>query len=138
MKPSVAVRESRRDVSEARRAIERMGQATKFPELLAGWEDYLFRLQRAWERVSRTLRPLPGGQQWLDIYDRLRREDPLLYFLKEARNAETHAVAPTLEQPLQLLFKDRWGRAFRIDHIRQSLQDGVLTIDVNTDQRQLD
>lgn len=126
-----------RDLDIAERAIERMARAKKFPELYEAWEDFLFRIERAWQRAETNLKQKKGFQQWFKPYADLRRKDPLLRFLKQARNAETHAVSKTLDKPIQFFFRDKLGRPFGVRSIQQELKDGVLTINVDTPDRDL-
>lgn len=62
----------------------------------------------------------------------LRRKDPLLRFLSQARNAETHAVSATLDKPITLVLKDKCRRRFNIGRITAEFKDGTLTLNIDS------
>lgn len=120
------------DLEVAERAVARMSVATQFPAFHEAWQDFLFRMERAWEHAERAIKSEKGFQQWFKPYAQLRRRDPLLLFLAHARNAETHAVCPTIDKPIKVMVRDKRGIPFSIESIKSTLEDGVLTIDVDT------
>lgn len=121
-----------RDLGIAEHAIATMSAARQFPEFHEAWQDFLFRIERAWEQVEREIRSEKGFQQWFKPYAKLKKEDPLLLFLAHARNVETHAVSATVDKPMRLLMRDKLGTPFSIKSIRSTLEDGTLTIDIDT------
>ncbi len=123
---------SLQDLQVAERAIERMAEATRFRDLYEAWEDYLFRIERAWERTERALRREKGFQQWFKPYTDLKKRDPLLRFLAHARDAETHAVSNTLDKPVELSVKEKFGRPFSVRNISSEFKDGVLDINIDS------
>lgn len=126
-----------RDLDIAEKAIENMADADNMPDLLEHWQNFLIRIERVWEQVERRFRPTAGFQQWVKPYAVLRRKDPLIRFLRYARDAETHAVSPTIDKPIKLLFREKYGRAFGITSISYRLQNGTLRINVDTPERDL-
>lgn len=83
--------------------------------------------------MRRAIRCEKGSQQqWFKPYAQLRKRDPLLVFLAHARNAETHAVCPTIDKPIRVMVRDKAGVPFSIKSITSTLDDGVLTIDIDT------
>jgi hypothetical protein len=89
-------------------------------------------MERAWEHAERAIKSEKGFQQWFKPYAQLRKRDPLLLFLSHARNAETHAVCPTIDKPIKVMVRDKGGIPFSIESIKSTLEDGVLTIDIDT------
>lgn len=121
------------DLAIARQTIEAMSTATHFPAFYQSWQDFLIRIERAWEAAERGLRGTPGFQAWFRPYAHQKKRDPLLVFLSQARNAETHAVGATMDHPLRLILRDKHGYPFRLRQLGSTLdQDGVLTIDIET------
>jgi len=122
----------KKDLKIAESAIERMKTTTNFGEFQEDWENFLFRIERAWEFTERTLNPVSGFQQWHKPYTALRKKDPLLIFLKQARNAEMHSVTATLTRPLKMAVTDKSGKGFRLDSISSKLENGVLSIEMES------
>lgn len=123
---------SYRDLEIADAAIETMVSASQFPIFHQAWQDFLIRIQRAWEHAERVIHPENGFQQWFKPYSQLRKRDPLLVFLAHARNAETHAVSATIDHPLRLVIRNTLGIPFTVTSIRSRLEDRTLIIDIDT------
>ena len=121
-----------RDLDIAGQLVTEMAVATVFPDFQRAWQDFLIRIERAWEYTERAGKGERRFQQWVSPYVHQKKRDPLLAFIYHARHAETHAVAPTVDHPFKLMIRDRFGHPFRIDSIKTSLEEGVLTIDVDT------
>jgi hypothetical protein len=121
-----------RDLEIAARAADAMARATQYPDFLEHWQVFLMRIERAWEYAARTLQKERGFQQWFKPYTQQKRSDPLLVYLEQARHAETHAVAMTMQKPMVLSFRDRLDRPFAVDSVTANIKDGVLTIAVET------
>ena len=128
------LRNSIKDLDIAQRSIEEMAKTTNFDTFVEHWQNYLFRIERAWENVDRTLQKQRGYQQWIKPYKVLRKKDPLLIFLKQARNAETHGITNSVDKPLSLAIRDKWGRGFSPSLIESEFEDGVLTFNINTQE----
>ena len=128
-----------KDIKIAKFAIEAMSETTNFEDFEKNWQDFLFRIERAWESANNHAK-LSGGktQQWLSNNSALRRKDPLLRFLKHARDAETHAVSATIDRSVQISLADRLGKRFALDSVSVSLEDGVLTLDVKSPNKNID
>ncbi|MBN7796287.1 hypothetical protein [Parahaliea mediterranea] len=128
----------KKDLDIANKAIDYMKSTTDFSEFQESWENFLFRIERAGEFTERTLKSKTGFQQWHKPYTDLRRKDPLLVFLRQARNAEMHSVSPTVTRPLKMAVVDKSGRGFQLNSISSQLENGTLTIDLNSPDILLD
>jgi hypothetical protein len=121
------------DLIIAADAISAMETATSFQKLNRHWQDFLFRIERAWQAAERDLRKQPGFQQWFSPYAQQRKKDPLLVYLAQARNAEAHSVCPTLDRPIRLFFRDKHGYPFQLRKVSSSVdEDGKLTVNIET------
>jgi hypothetical protein len=128
-----------KDIRIAQSAIEAMTETTNFQDFERHWQDFLFRIERAWELANNHAKSHGGKtQQWISSNSELRRKDPLLRFLKHARDAETHAVSATLDKTIEISLADRLGRRFNLDSVKMSLENGVLTIDVKSPEENID
>lgn len=128
-----------KDIKIAQSAIEAMSETTNFHDFEKNWQDFLFRIERAWESAHNHAKSKGGkAQQWLSNNSALRRKDPLLRFLKHARDAETHAVSATIDRAIQISLAGRLGQQFHLDSVSVSLENGVLTIDVKSQEENID
>lgn len=128
----------KKDLDIANKAIDCMKYTTDFSEFQESWENFLFRIERAWEFTERTLKSKQGFQQWHKPYTDLRKKDSLLVFLRQARNAEMHSVSPTVTKPLKMAVVDKSGRGFQLNSISSRLENGTLTIDLDSPDILLD
>lgn len=126
--------DSDRDIAVAERELAAMASATKLSDLKTAWESILFRLERAWERTERAVSKTGGGaaQSWLSINAKLRRADPLLQYLKQARNAETHSVSSSVASDTVISVTDRFGRSFAMDQVRVVIDGTTLKIELKS------
>lgn len=132
--------DTQRDLKLAAADIEQMAVSTNFSDLKSSWETYLFRLERAWKRTERVVQAKSGrdAQSWLSANAKLRRTDPLLQYLKQARNAETHALASSLESEKIISISDRFGRPFSLNNVKVSVEDKALVIDLESNDIGID
>ncbi|WP_421706394.1 hypothetical protein [Alloalcanivorax xenomutans] len=122
----------KKDLDIANKAIDCMKSTTSFSDFQESWENFLFRIERAWEVTERTLKSKKGFQQWYKPYAELRKKDPLLVFLRQARNAEMHSLSPTVTKPLAMEVVDKSGRGFHLNSVSSRLENGTLTIDLDS------
>ena len=128
----------KKDLMIASKAITEMKRTSDFSEFQESWENFLFRIERAWEFTERMLRARKGFQQWHQPYTELRKKDPLLVFLRQARNAEMHRVSSTIAKPLKMAVVDKTGRGFHLNSISSKLESGTMTIDLESPDILLD
>ena len=126
--------ETARDLENAAAEIERMANAVSLRDLKSSWESFLFRLERAWERTEREVQKQLGrdAQSWLSANSKLRRNDPLLRYLKQARNAEAHALASSVDADRIISIADRLGRPFSLNNVKVSVEGQALVIDLDS------
>lgn len=104
-----------------------MADATAFSLFEMTWQNFLFRVERAWDRAESVMRKNPSWQRWISHYSSMMKKDPLLRFIRQARNAETHAVSSTVGKDVVISLKERTGQSLSIDRIEVSFEDGILT-----------
>lgn len=126
--------DTKRNIDVAARELEAMARTTTLSDLKTAWESFLFRIERAWERAERLVQHQSGGaaQSWLSANAKLRRADSLLQYLKQARNAETHAIASSVESDKVISISDRFGRPFTLNNVKLSLEGTTLVIDLDS------
>ena len=121
-----------RDLRIAASEIEKMKSTRSFEDFRESWENFLMRLEKVWEVTERKYKKDQSFQNWASPYRKLRKKDPLLIFLKQARNAEMHSISSSVEKPLKILVKDTSGRGFALDSVSTKLEKGVFTISIET------
>lgn len=128
---------AQRDLDLASDEIEKMADATAFSRFEVAWQTFLFRVERAWERAESVMRKNPSWQRWISKHSSMRKKDPLLRFIRQARNAETHVVSATVGKDVVISLKERTGQPFSIDRIEVSFEDGILTWNVCSEDKTL-
>lgn len=56
------------------------------------WKDFLIYLERIWKKGELECKDLPKFQPWQGAYKRERKKDPLLSYLKNARDVDQHSI----------------------------------------------
>lgn len=132
--------ETSADLQIAREAIERMANAESFADFHRHWQDFLFRLERAWEGALGRMKSLRGGtaQSWTSANSSLRKKDLLLRYLKHARDAETHVLGETVENVLELSFEDRFRRGFRVNSVSTHIEGTTLIVNIDSPDEHLE
>jgi hypothetical protein len=77
----------------ARRALEAIRAATTLAEIEEHWKDYLRRLERVWNKSVSHFGKSPKWNGWQGPFLKLRKHDPLLSYLINARGADEHTIA---------------------------------------------
>lgn len=121
----------KKDLDIAKAEIVKMQETSGFSEFQEYWENYLMRIERAWMfteifREEKRFSTMDGS------YRILRKKDSLLIFLKQARNAEMHRTSTTINKQLEMAIKDKSGKGFKLDSIAAQLEEGTLTIDLES------
>lgn len=90
MQPTTKPRE---ELQRARQALSRCHDAKAYEEFQEHWHEFLGRLERIWSKSESHYKRSPKWDGWKGAFVKLRREDPLLSYLCNARGAEEHTVA---------------------------------------------
>ena len=88
------------ELDRARQAINVMATASTLEEFEEEWKVFLHRVERAWNKARAHYGRSPKFGNWSAKIEALRKSDPLLSYLNNARGAEEHTVAEiTTRQP---------------------------------------
>ncbi len=79
-------------LDRANASIEGMRGSRNLDELEEKWKDFLHCLERAWNKLNSCQKRNPSWDGWIGRYRSLRSSDPLLAYLKNARDADEHTV----------------------------------------------
>ncbi|HEX2650004.1 MAG TPA: hypothetical protein VHN19_08735 [Burkholderiales bacterium] len=64
-----------------------------FAEYEKAWRDFLHRIERVWVKTQAAVHHLPKWQRVESEIGLLRRKDPLLSYLQQARNVDEHTIS---------------------------------------------
>lgn len=80
------------ELAKARTAIEAMRNAKALDEFEESWKAFLGRIERVWTKGLSHFGKSPKWSGWQGKFEPLRRSDPLLSYLVNARGADEHTV----------------------------------------------
>lgn len=69
-----------------------IGLGQTFEEYESAWREVLRRLERVWNKTQAAVHHLPGWKQIESETASLRRTDPLLQYVAQARNVDEHSI----------------------------------------------
>lgn len=98
-----AARHSRIELARAEAALQAMEVSEDLEAFERHWQDFLHRLERVWIKCKAQYKSSSRWQGWSGQIVGLRRNDPLLSYLKNARDADQHTLsAITARSPSEL------------------------------------
>ena len=98
-----AARHSRIELAKAATALQAMEASEELQAFERHWEESLHRLERVWIKCKAQYNSSSRWQGWSGLIVRLRRNYPLLSYLKNARDADQHTLsAITARSPSEL------------------------------------
>lgn len=92
-----AIDKATRRLEDARRAIQRIEKAHYYNEFESAWAEFLTAFNAIYNILSAGARNHLKSQPWLGRKIKQRRDDPLLRYLKQARDTEEHGLEPVTE-----------------------------------------
>ncbi|MBC7622204.1 MAG: hypothetical protein H7232_02330 [Aeromicrobium sp.] len=103
-----------------------MKTSATLPELEDNWKEYLGRLERVWFKAFAHYKKSPKWHRWQEHFEKERKDDPLLSYLRNARGADEHTVADIVEQTpglIEIVPGELGGTVARV----QITSNGVVT-----------
>lgn len=97
----------KRDLGLAEQSLNHVSTAKTYPEIEQHWENFLLRLEMAWEKTEAVLQQKSQLARFVSNTRVDRKNDDLLNYLNQARNATEHTLALVVES------KD--GQVVRLD-----------------------
>lgn len=98
-----AARHSRIELARAAAALQAMEGSEDLEAFERHWQEFLHRLERVWIKCTAQFKSSSRWQGWSGQIVGLRRNDPLLSYLKNARDADQHTLsAITARRPSEL------------------------------------
>ncbi len=115
------------ELARAQEAVAKMAAATSLDEYEEHWKEFLRRLERCWNKAYAHYGKSPKWNGWQGRIDRLRRTDPLLSYLVNARGAEEHTVNEiTTRHPGGIGINPAQGNSLYIE--RMEINNGTISI----------
>ena len=112
--------------------IDKMKNASTSAQYEEAWIDFLHNLERIWNKTVSHLKRSPKYQGWTlrGKAETLRRKDPLLSYLINARGAEEHTIADiTGREPGGIVINPAEGTALTIKEM--TIDDGKISINAD-------
>ena len=81
------------ELARAGEAIQAMRVAPSLVEFEEQWKQFLHRVERVWNKMIDHFGRSPKWHGWVSKHEHLRKTDPILSYLINARGAEEHTVS---------------------------------------------
>lgn len=87
------------EFSLANRAYQRMIEigVGDFTEYEKAWREFLHRIERVWIKIQAGVHNMPDWQKIESEVKGLRKKDPLLNYLQQARNVDEHSISDVVK-----------------------------------------
>lgn len=104
-----------------------MRSAKSLEEFEEHWKSFLHRIERVWNKAAHHYSRSPKWNGWKGQYEKLRKQDPLLAYLINARGAEEHTVNEIVSrEPGGIGISQAEGKSLHIE--RLEIKDGNIFI----------
>lgn len=117
----------RLELAAAQKALDRMYVSKSMEEFEMEWRTCLNHLEKAWQKTEQCCQQVRTKfQPWQGQFQKLRKKDMLLRYLKQARDADNHSVQDvTTIQPGSRNYKFVNPRGGYIKHME--IRNGQVT-----------
>jgi hypothetical protein len=106
------------ELAKARSTIEVIRNTKALEDFEEGWKEFLGRIERVWNKASNHFCKSPKWNGWKGKFEGLRRSDPLLSYLVNARGADEHTVNEiTGKEPGGIGINPAEGNSLYIEHM---------------------
>ena len=90
---------AKRELIAAEKAIERMTKSDSIEDLEDEWKNYLNAIEKCWVKTERSCQHVRNKfQPWQGNFAKERKKDPLLKYIKHARNSDQHTIQESMEK----------------------------------------
>ncbi len=96
----IAIEKAERRLQRARECLDQLKSPKNLQEFLLVWTDFLLALNGVYTCLEQGAKSSPQSRQWFGQKKRFRKEDPLLQYLHQARNADEHGLSPVSKNKL--------------------------------------
>lgn len=118
----------------AHEAIVRMKDASDLHQMELAWKSFLHHLDRIWNKAEAHFSRSPKWGGWSGQYHKARKEDPLLRYLFQARNADEHSISEITERaPSSTMINPITpGGPLRIRSLITGARGEIVHLDIDT------
>ena len=90
---------AKRELRAAEKAIERMTKSSSIEDLEDEWKIFLNSIEKCWVKTERSCQNVRNKfQPWQGKFTKERKKDPLLRYIKHARNSDQHTIQEGMEK----------------------------------------
>lgn len=115
------------ELAKACAAIDAMRNAKALDEFEESWKEFLGRLERVWNKAFNHFGKSPKWNGWKGKFEGLRKTDPLLAYLVNARGADEHTVNEIVgREPGGIGINAAEGNSLYIEHME--INNGHISI----------
>jgi hypothetical protein len=115
------------ELAKARTAIDALRNAQTLDEFEESWKTFLGRIERVWTKGRSHFGKSPKWSGWQGKFEPLRRSDPLLSYLVQARGADEHTVNAIVgREPGGIGINAAEGNGLYIEHM--TINNGNINI----------
>lgn len=104
------LKHSWKELNNAKDSLDKMYKSKDCNDFEKNWRDLLNFIEKAWTKSERECQTIKNKfQPWQGQYVILRKKDPLLSYLKNARHADNHSIEEIVEkthQSIEINFLD--------------------------------
>ena len=93
----VAVEKARLRLAKAEAASSALASAASLGDIESAWVDFLLAFGGIYSMLVKGAKGFAASEIWFSEKLHERRSDPFLQYLLQARNAEEHGIAPTID-----------------------------------------
>ena len=91
--------QSRVEIQKAENSFQSMKDSKTLHEFETHWRDFIINIEKAWIKSERECQDFKNKfQPWQGNYVKSRRIDPLLKYMKNARDADMHSIQEIVEK----------------------------------------
>jgi hypothetical protein len=96
---AVSLQASKSELQRAKQSLAELKSSNDFKHFEDKWRDLLNYLEKCWIKSERECQHLKNRfQPWQGSFHALRRSDPLLKYLKHARDCDNHSVQEIVDK----------------------------------------
>ena len=87
------LKQSREELERAKKTVDKIKHSDSLDEYESLWKDFLHYLEKSWIKAERECQEFKNNfMPWQGKFKNLRKKDPLLRYLKNARDADVHSI----------------------------------------------
>jgi hypothetical protein len=110
----------------AKKALETLSQCENFDDFTDAWFSFVTAFKSVYTTLEQGAKASPQSRQWFGAKQAIRRKDPLLQYVYQARNDDEHGLAPVARHVPESLAVGV-SRPGYSSNMRISMKDGTIT-----------